>query len=188
MSTFKRLFFINDANAKHLPVLDGLRGLAVLIVLLAHTSREGLFFFEGFNFTGAGKPGVYLFFVLSAYLLDKQIIESYYSDKVSAKFWANYFVRRFMRIYPLFFIAIMTHWILHMIGVKNVIDSGKDVVLHLLLVKGESIFWSIPVEFKYYFISPLLMYFFYKLTFRRRKILIFQKNSSTVRYGHRLSF
>lgn len=32
----------------------------------------------------------------------------------------------------------------------------------MLLLKGESIFWSIPVEFKYYFISPLIIWVCHK--------------------------
>src|SRR5690606_36260120 len=33
---------------------------------------------------------------------------------------------------------------------------------HMALVAGESIFWSIPVDFKYYFIFPLIIWFCYK--------------------------
>jgi len=56
-----------------LAALDGLRGVAVLFVLLSHTSPYFPSIHPAFNFKGAGKYGVYLFFLLSAYLLDRQI-------------------------------------------------------------------------------------------------------------------
>ncbi|MCY1298635.1 hypothetical protein D9M70_481290 [compost metagenome] len=42
--------------------LDGLRGLAALIVVLSHTSNLSMFFFPLLDFRGIGKSGVYLFF------------------------------------------------------------------------------------------------------------------------------
>lgn len=57
--------------------LNGLRGVAVLFVLFSHAANKGLIFFEGFSIagSGSGKVGVYLFFVLSAFLLTDQILK-----------------------------------------------------------------------------------------------------------------
>ena len=154
----KQLFFFNDDRVDHFKPLDGLRGIAVLFVMLSHSSNVGLIFHDWINFQKAGKTGVYLFFVLSSYLLDRQIAKVYLSGKSTKTYWKNYFLRRFLRIYPLFAIALVIHFALTLSGFYTVIDEYMDVPLHLLLIKGESIFWSIPVEFKYYFISPLFMW------------------------------
>lgn len=158
-SRFSRLFFPHDHKAEHFRSLDGLRGLAVLFVLLSHSSNSELFFHDWLNFAKIGKTGVYLFFVLSAYLLDRQIALAYQTGKSSKAYWKNYFLRRFLRIYPLFFISLLVHWFISLVGVETVISSIKDIGMHLIMLKGESIFWSIPVEFKYYFISPLFLWF-----------------------------
>ena len=46
--------------------------LAVLLVLLSHASNVQIFLWPGLDFRGTGRAGVFLFFVLSAYLLTAQ--------------------------------------------------------------------------------------------------------------------
>lgn len=135
--------------------LDGLRGVAVLLVLFSHASKFKFFIHPYLNFNGMGKYGVYLFFILSAYLLDRQIAIAIIQKKEG--FWGNYFLRRFLRIYPLFTVALLVHLLLSLNGIDTVIKTWNDVFLHITLQRGENIFWSIPVEFKYYFISPVIM-------------------------------
>jgi len=114
-----------------------------------------------------------LFFVLSAYLLDRQIALVFIEKEFNKEYWKNYFLRRFLRIYPLFFLALVFHWFFSVFGISTVIDSWMDIPAHLILYLGESIFWSIPVEFKYYFLSPLLMLIFHKyLKWDLKKIML----------------
>lgn len=156
---FQSWFFPHDNKPDHFKSLDGLRGIAVLLVLLSHSSNMGLMFLPFLNFSGMGKIGVYLFFVLSAYLLDRQIALAFINQRSSKKFWLNYFLRRFLRIYPLFLISVILTSILFSLGLHQMVDKPLDIPMHMVLMKGESIFWSIPVEFKYYFLSPLIMWF-----------------------------
>ena len=158
----RKVFFPNDDKPEYFKSLDGLRGLAVLIVLLSHSSAEGMYLFPALNLDGTGKLGVYLFFVLSAYLLDRQIALALHSQKANSAYWINYSVRRFMRIYPLFTLAMLVHLLMTQLGVSTAIASGKELLLHLVLLRGNSIFWSIPVEFEYYLISPFIMWFYLK--------------------------
>ena len=58
---------------RHLDALDGLRGLAVLVVIGSHLSNVGMLPRPGLS--GTGKSGVYLFFVLSAYLLTRILLQ-----------------------------------------------------------------------------------------------------------------
>ncbi|MEM6263277.1 MAG: acyltransferase, partial [Bacteroidota bacterium] len=99
---------------------------------------------------------------------------AFMSGKSSKLYWKNYALRRFLRIYPLFVIALFFYGFLSFIGLKTVIDKLIDIPLHMLLIRGESIFWSIPVEFKYYFVSPLIMWICHKfLNWDKIKLAIF---------------
>lgn len=161
VSKIQNNFFPHENKPNHFKELDGLRGIAVLLVLLSHSSIEDLLFFKFLNFGGAGKIGVYLFFVLSAYLLDRQIAIAFMSKKSSLPYWKNYFLRRFLRIFPLFIIALLVYSSLSKYGYDTKVEFG-NLFEHMILQKGESVFWSIPVEFKYYILSPLIMWVFHR--------------------------
>lgn len=168
-----RWFFFNDYRGDHVRALDGLRGIAIIIVLLSHSSVDNMYFHEAFIFLGIGKGGVFLFYALSAYLLDKQISIALRSKQANSFFWKRYFMRRVLRIYPLFIIALIVFWGLTQIGVKAMITDGMDVIRHFFLLEGKGVFWSIPVEFKYYFLSPLILLFCHRyFRWDLRKILI----------------
>ncbi|MEO8712880.1 MAG: acyltransferase, partial [Parafilimonas sp.] len=167
--------FPYDYKKDHFKALDGLRGAAVLLVILSHASLDKVYLFPGADFSGMGKPGVFLFFVLSAYLLDRQIIVGFVNGKANARFWANYFLRRFLRIFPLYIIALLTFYACYRAGIKSSwIKDMPTVWRHLTLQQGLGVFWSIAVEFKYYFISPLIMAFCnYVLKWNLKAVTIF---------------
>lgn len=79
----------------HLPGLDGLRGLAVIGVLLFH---------GGFTWAEGGFLGVSTFFTLSGFLITNLLVREFDGSKAIAlgKFW----VRRFRRLLPAALITI----------------------------------------------------------------------------------
>ena len=156
-------FFAGDEHPDHHKPLDGLRGLAVLMVVFGHGSNHGLGPFGPDSMMIRGKLGVYLFFVLSAYLLDRQIIKMFHQGRAQWDYWRYYFSRRILRIFPLFFLALVVFRVANAAGLKVVIHSWGQLWEHLALQRGDHIFWSIPVEFKYYLISPILLYFFHRV-------------------------
>jgi len=156
---FKKTFFPNDGKSHHIKSLDGLRGFAVLIVLVSHGSDLGLPLLPFIDFSFFGRVGVYLFFIISAYLLDRQIILALKESKDNFRFWANYTIRRFLRIYPLLIISLLTYLVLNSFSVRSQINSFSRI-WEVLLLKDERLFyWSIIPEFKYYLISPLILLF-----------------------------
>jgi len=155
-------FFAGDDHPDHHKPLDGLRGLAVLFVVLGRGANHGLGPFELDNLLVRGKLGVYLFFVLSAYLLDRQIIKMFQLGRADRSYWLYYISRRVLRIFPLFFLALIVFRLANAAGFKVVIHSWSQLWEHLALQRGDHIFWSIPVEFKYYLISPILLFFFHR--------------------------
>lgn len=149
--------------------LDGLRGFAALIVVFSHTSNVGMYFLPFLDFRGVGKSGVYLFFLLSSFLLTLPLLRQ--GDKIFTRsFMSHYWQRRFFRIYPLFalylLIALVSSYILLTFLDKKNIGlpfhlSLQSFFSHLFLQEGKGVTWSIAVEFKFYFILPFLAYLFY---------------------------
>lgn len=153
--------------------LDGLRGLAVLTVFFSHTSLSGHRALPFLNSAGTGKMGVFLFFILSSFLLTYPfLIKQEKSFERNALI--NFSYRRFFRIYPLFvlylLVALASSYVLP--GVLNRPESGIPFYLtpieflkHVFLQQGKGVTWSILVEFRYYFVLPLLAYL-YAVVFR----------------------
>ncbi len=91
-------FFAGDSHPDHHKPLDGLRGLAVLMVVFGHGANQDLGPFGPDSMMIRGKLGVYLFFVLSAYLLDRQIIKMFQQGRAQWDYWLYYISRRVLRI------------------------------------------------------------------------------------------
>ena len=146
----------NDGKPNHQPELDGFRGLAVLFVLLAHSSFAG-YDPLGIDFNHFGSVGVYLFFVLSAYLINRQMLEALATQRATLKFWLRYALRRVLRIYPMYLLALIASYLLFANGFGGPIHNADDILKHLSLTEAKGVFWTIPVEVAYYLISPLLV-------------------------------
>ena len=143
----------------HLDALDGLRGLAVLIVIASHLSNAGMGLLP-FSMGGTGKSGVYLFYVLSAFLLMRlMLLRGARAGYGNARMWADYALRRVLRIWPLYLVVLLLSWALTTQGYAGwhyQLDTPA-LLRHLLLREGQSVLWSIPVEFKFYLCLPLLV-------------------------------
>jgi len=139
----------------HLAALDGLRGLAVLVVLASHYSSGGLLPQPGLH--GVGKSGVYLFFVLSAFLLTRNLLRQPAAQLRRPRLWLDYALRRVLRIWPLYLVVLLLSWLFHQQGWPGLysIDSAS-LWRHLSLQEGQSVLWSIPVEFTFYLWLPLI--------------------------------
>jgi len=147
----------HDRTPGRMHALDGLRGLAVLIVLASHFSNGGLI--EPPAFAGSGKSGVYLFFVLSAYLLLRPYLEVPPATLTRPIVWARYAARRILRIWPLFLVVLAVSYALTTAGVAGWhyrIDA-RAFFDHVLLRRGDSVLWSIPVEFTFYAVLPAVL-------------------------------
>jgi len=145
---------------QHLASLDGLRGLAVLFVVFSHISNEGLYLHSALNFSGSGKYGVFLFFVLSAFLLSGQFFQKPAEQLYNRQIWLNYAFRRILRIFPLYTLALVGTTALN--NFFHTDFSWLDVGRHLILQDGKGIYWTIPVEFKYYMLLPVAVFFLHR--------------------------
>jgi peptidoglycan/LPS O-acetylase OafA/YrhL len=142
----------------HISGLDGLRGTAAMLVLLAHLSNEGLHLAPGVDLGGIGKSGVYLFFVLSAFLLSTQIRVAGFGKITTWSYLHMYFEARILRIWPLFIAVCLFCLVTTWYGVPVLVPMDQAAFIEtLMLQRGDHHLWTIPVEFKFYFILPVVM-------------------------------
>jgi len=146
-------------------LIDGLRGLAALLVLLSHvgfwTGADHLDLSGGL--LARGDSGVAMFFAISAFLLLRPWIDV---DAVPAPI-GGYAARRAARILPAYLVALAA--VLLVAGTWGAVGGGGlggagKVVAHLLLVQGYadtsyqsfSQTWSLTTEVSFYVLVPVI--------------------------------
>jgi peptidoglycan/LPS O-acetylase OafA/YrhL len=140
---------------KRLQSLDGVRGLAVLLVFLSHASGREISNISWLNFHGIGIIGVYLFFVLSGYLLTRNLL--------SGQGVKEFYIRRFFRIVPLYFVVLLIVFVVQLYGYYSprylYVEGGAVGFLkHMLFIKGDGVFWTIAAEFSFYLMLPFFVW------------------------------
>ncbi|RFB84888.1 acyltransferase [Rhizobium leguminosarum bv. trifolii] len=137
----------------YIPSLDGLRGIAALLVVQAHV---GLIFpGTSAHITTMGSEAVGLFFALSGFLM----AHLYGSRPVTRESVLDFLVSRFARIYPVYLAAVLLVAMLS--GIQNLdfvqpITGATDFLRHVLLLGSSGVFWSIPPEIQFYLLFPIL--------------------------------
>lgn len=125
----------------NIDVLDGIRGLAVLLVIASHTG--------GFHLNKHGGVGVWLFFCLSAFLLTMPFA-AHPERAVSRTDLRRYFARRIRRIVPAYYLVLIFGFAF----LKSIDLVG--LMQHALFLRGDNILWTIPQEVLFYAVLPVL--------------------------------
>uniref|UniRef100_H3GXF5 Acyltransferase 3 domain-containing protein n=1 Tax=Phytophthora ramorum TaxID=164328 RepID=H3GXF5_PHYRM len=139
--------------------LDGIRGAAVIFVVTQHTRYMHDIFM--------GAVGVDAFFVLSSFLLTMIFMKKsikMFAEEVSYRKWgytlADYFSKRFFRVYPLFALVAISLWLMPF-EYKNryyKVSQPEDFNLFQTLTfhpeHRHFLMWTLPLEISYYFILP----------------------------------
>lgn len=135
-------------NTERLNQLDGLRGIAAVIVVISHCANAGLL--PSFLGRGFGQMGVTLFYALSAFLLGRLYLQS----EFNAHSLKRYTVSRVSRVLPLFYFVLAVTLGVYLVSGDTFydIESATDFILNAALVQGTSVLWSIPVELQYYLV------------------------------------
>jgi peptidoglycan/LPS O-acetylase OafA/YrhL len=159
---------------RHFHTFDALRFFACLKVFLQHLP---IFSFPWFNYLRAGGGiGVQFFFVLSGFLITYIICEE--KQQTGRLDLKNFFVRRILRIWPLFYLMIGVAFVTPLLlGHLNlpVSDEGYEPTWWMSLLFLENykmifthelpnvsplaVMWSLCVEEHFYIIWGLLLYF-----------------------------
>jgi len=164
------------SERKHVPVLDGLRGVAILLVLFKH------FFISGdptgfinvayFKARAGGWAGVDLFFVLSGFLITGILVDA----KSSPHYFRNFYARRFLRIFPIYFAFLFFLYTLlpairpytspeYRSAVENQWWFWAYLTNVYIALKGTwtvaigaEQYWTLAVEEQFYIVWPLLVF------------------------------
>jgi peptidoglycan/LPS O-acetylase OafA/YrhL len=144
----------------HIIQLDGVRFVAVALVLLAHLTETSL---------PLGELGVTMFFVLSGFLISRILMQS--RDKFQdqpggfGKYLRKFLIRRTIRIFPVYYLCIL---ILYILGEPSVREHLGWLVLYgtnIYMATREAWMgtvdhlWSLAVEEQVYLFFPFLIFF-----------------------------
>lgn len=140
----------------HLSILDGIRAIAVLLVVVSHlllqltSGAEPAFY----SYRTMGRVGVAIFFVHTTLVL----MASLERNGAAA---VPFYIRRLFRIYPLSVAAVLFFAFLQLVAGAP-IDTGK-LLSNLFLVQNVTghaslprPLWSLPYEVQMYLVLPLL--------------------------------
>jgi peptidoglycan/LPS O-acetylase OafA/YrhL len=149
-------------NLKKLQFLDSLRGVAILLVLLVHSGGLAELFGHKLEVASLGQRGVQLFYEISAFSL---LYSHYQRNETSNR---AFFIRRFFRIAPLFYLSIVANFICSVLVARNPPLSFAAYVSGFTFLFGfhpstinavAPAGWSVAVEAIFYAAFPLLILF-----------------------------
>lgn len=161
-----------EKRMPHIPALDGVRGLAILLVLLFHLLRSN----DAPTGSGpidlilklrdTGWIGVDLFFALSGFLITGILFDSLSSPH----YFRNFYVRRVLRIFPLYYGVLLILFLVF----RPAWHSGRQLYILLFYLQNTSLWWhgsqsgpikdvtghlwSLAVEEQFYFVWPFIVF------------------------------
>jgi peptidoglycan/LPS O-acetylase OafA/YrhL len=152
--------------------LNGVRGIAVLMVLLLHfgerPSGVPRIFTAPFSL---GWSGVDLFFVLSGFLITGILLDT----RQSTNYFSSFYARRILRIFPIYFLAVFGYFhvllpIAHRYGLLRLYTDSREIWYLCYLSNwlaafrsnpGVTLlghFWSLAIEEQYYLVWPVVIF------------------------------
>ncbi len=165
---------VRAAVSRPMPALDGVRGIAILMVTVFHFarvfqlhthSRLGMALIRPLQ---CGWCGVDLFFALSGFLITGILLDSRSADN----YFSSFYMRRMLRIFPLYYGVLLLWFVVlpWVTGTRGAALFGADrqVWFWLYLSNWTDVFgrevrylghlWSLAIEEQFYLLWPILVY------------------------------
>jgi len=158
---------------KYYPEIEGLRAVAVLMVIYFHSSLPFISEEHGFTslysqFTLFWWCGVDLFFVISGFLITGILIDTASHDHC----FKYFYIRRILRIFPLYYACLFLFFTFSVLwlGTPVVLKDLSHIfyIQNWLVAFGQKLhvplrhFWSLAIEEQFYLFWPALFLFAYK--------------------------
>ena len=163
----------------YIPQFDGLRGLAILSVLIGHSG-----FLEALPHAGMleyTRFGVDLFFVLSGFLITGILTDS----KGSQHYFRNFYARRALRIWPLYYLVLFVAFVVAPLFAPSMRPTAVSVWPAFVFYVQNIVFayrstypfglgatWSLAVEEQFYLTWPVLVFLLKKRTLAIVSVLL----------------
>lgn len=160
----------SDSSQGRLGVLDGLRGIAILLVLWYHiweiswlSPGNALQFLPATGFVG-----VHLFFFLSGFVISYPFAIAMVHDRRQPS-WRHFAWRRFIKIVPSYVLSIAVAYAIGYAQAQPNASPVPDLITHLLFVHTwfplrygtiDGVLWTLAVEVQFYFLFPLVWWCF----------------------------
>jgi peptidoglycan/LPS O-acetylase OafA/YrhL len=182
---------IEPSNKKtHIRFLDGLRAIAVLLVIGAHAKSSG-FLPSGIPLPDLGgfNLGVMLFYFISGFVLFYPYAQHLFENKPQQTL-ARYFERRMLKILPSYWLVLSTMAVLSLVDFSNFNDPTYNSFRHSLLANYlkhfflihnfwdstftsiDASYWSIAIEAQFYLFFPFIAWAFMRAPLKTMLSLI----------------
>ena len=147
---------------KHIKALDGIRFLAVTLVLMEHWLDTEIKFAVGYS-------GVCVFFVLSGFLITSILLKAKVADNEANRNHGRslklFYIRRTIRIFPVYYLLILIAFLLNEPSVHTYFwwiftyTSNIYIASHQTWMGVVDHFWSLAVEEQFYLFFPCVVFF-----------------------------
>ncbi|MEO6774868.1 MAG: acyltransferase [Kofleriaceae bacterium] len=159
---------MTERPPRYIPGLDGLRAIAILVVIVHNTSineaNDTLIARVWTAITDSGWIGVQLFFVLSGFLITGLLLDG--RDKPRAL--RTFYARRALRIFPLYYVFLIGRFLVLPLVLPAVAVGFSTQIWYWLYlsnwsdlvqgpINGMGHFWSLAVEEQFYLSWPVLV-------------------------------
>lgn len=139
--------------------LDALRAFSVLAVLLHHFFHHSLG-----KYTFIGNAGVDVFFVISGFLITGILIRNKQSSASKAHSLKKFYIRRFFRIFPIYYLYLLMAALLFYPLCKESLPWALTYTINIFSQHHtEPVFfahlWSLSIEEQFYIVWPFLVLF-----------------------------
>ncbi len=181
-------YFTVVEQVSAIPVLDGLRAIAIWLVIFRHGVRPffspevpllPLFGRDAATILINGWAGVDLFFVISGFLITYHVLQRW-NGRVTLANLRGYFRKRVLRIFPAYYAVIFVL----ALGLVPLYRGGRGeeflpmLLIHLLYLQDYFpstllvAAWSLGVEEKFYLVTPLVMALLFRLSRLRSRLAL----------------
>jgi len=152
----------NTQNQVYFKQLNGIRFIAVMLVLIDHWFAESLIL-------PLGHLGVVIFFVLSGFLITRILFQNADECRISGGLIGlkikNFIVRRSLRIFPIYFLICFLGILFNISPIRSnwvwmfTYTPNWYIIFHKQWIGVWDHFWSLAVEEQYYLIFPYAVFF-----------------------------